>query len=142
MQLGTEVGLSAGHTVLDRDLLPQKGHSPQFSTHACCGQTAGWIRMPLDRKVGLSPGHIVLDGDPPPPPQRGTALYFRPMSIVVKRSPISATADNLFKQQRQMAQTIYMPVRFLHCSNIRYISPHCVCFIVEFNSSSAVYCRP
>jgi len=50
---------------------PQKrGHSPQFSAHVCCGQTAGWIRMPLDMEVGLSRSHIVLDGDPAPPPKK------------------------------------------------------------------------
>jgi len=31
-----------------------------------------------------------------PLPQRGTAPNFRPMSIVVKRSPISATAELLY----------------------------------------------
>ena len=51
--------------------------------------------MPLGTKVGLVPGHIVLDGDPGPPPQRGTAPNFRPMFIVAKRSPISATAEHL-----------------------------------------------
>ena len=31
-----------------------KGHnSPQFSTHVYCGQTAGWIKMPLGTEVGL-----------------------------------------------------------------------------------------
>jgi len=39
---------------------PQKGHSPQFSAHVCCGQTAGWIKMPLVMEVGLDRGHIVL----------------------------------------------------------------------------------
>ena len=43
-----------------------KGHSPQFSAHVCCGQTDGWIKMPLGTEVGLGPGHIVLDGDPAP----------------------------------------------------------------------------
>jgi len=34
---------------------PKKRHSiPQFSAHVCCGQTAGWIRMPLGVKVGFS----------------------------------------------------------------------------------------
>ena len=32
-----------------------------------CGQTAGWIKMPLGTEVGLGPGDIVLDGDPAPP---------------------------------------------------------------------------
>ena len=54
---------------------PQKTeHSPQFSVHVYCGQTAGWIKMPLGTNVGLGPCHIVLDWNPsPPPPERGTA---------------------------------------------------------------------
>jgi len=49
------------------------------------------------RKVGLDASNIVLDGDPAPPPQKGSrAPNFRPMSIA-KRSPISATAEYLFK---------------------------------------------
>ena len=43
---------------------PQKGHSPQFSAHVCCGQTAGSIKMPLGTEVDLGPGDIVLDGHP------------------------------------------------------------------------------
>jgi len=35
-----------------------------------CGQTVGWIKMPLGMEVGLCPDHIVLDGDPAPPPQK------------------------------------------------------------------------
>jgi len=70
-----------------------------------CGQTVGWIRMPLGTEIGQ--GHIVLDGDPAlprkaaqqPPPHfrnlRMQALYgrrqikapykLRPMSIVAER---------------------------------------------------------
>ena len=57
MKLGMNVGLGLG-IVLDGDPapLPQKGHSPQFSAHVCCGQTAGWMKMP----IGM--GHIVLNG--------------------------------------------------------------------------------
>jgi len=54
-----------------------KGQSPQFSAHVCCGQTAGWIKMPLGTEVGLGPGHIVLDGDRAPPPQKGCHLVRR-----------------------------------------------------------------
>jgi len=52
--------------------------------------------VPLCTDVGLGPGHIVLDGDPAPLPKKGHAPNFRPMSIVAKRSPISATAEHLF----------------------------------------------
>jgi len=37
-----------------------------------CGQTVGWIRMPLRTKVSLGPDHIALDEDPAPSPQKGT----------------------------------------------------------------------
>ena len=54
--------------------------------------------MPLGMEVGLGPGDIVLDGDTTPP-QKGAhqppPRTFRPMSIVAKRSPISATAELL-----------------------------------------------
>jgi len=47
---------------------PKKGgRAPrQFSAHLYCGQTAGFIRMPLGMEVGLSLGDFVLDGDPAP----------------------------------------------------------------------------
>jgi len=70
---------------------------PHFSAHVCCGQTAGWITIPLGMEVHLGPADIVLGGDPAPPPaERGTApRTFCPMSIVAKRSPISASAELL-----------------------------------------------
>ena len=68
MAVGTEVGLGAedcvrrgpnsspsprkdhSHILSDRDPGPDalKGHSPQFSANVRCGQTAGWIKVPLD----------------------------------------------------------------------------------------------
>ena len=74
MKLGVVVGLGSGHIVLDGDpALPlQKGHSPQFAANVRCGQTAGWIKMPLSMEVGLGPGDFVLDGDPAPPTKKGT----------------------------------------------------------------------
>ena len=48
-----------------------------------CGQTVGWIKMPLGMEVCLGPGHIVLDGDPARPPLKGAQPpNFRPMSVV------------------------------------------------------------
>jgi len=72
LPLGTEVGLGPGNIVLDGDPAPPplKGHSPQFSAHVHCGQTAGWTKMPLDMEVGRGPGDFVLDGDPAPPRKR------------------------------------------------------------------------
>jgi len=66
--------------------------------------------MPLSNEVGLGPGHIVLDGDPAgtQPPQQPVPT-FRPMSIVAKWSPISATAEILLRKRK-----IYLVVCFLH----------------------------
>jgi len=52
--------------------------------------------MPLGKEVGLGPGHIMLDGDPVgTQPPTAAPPHFRPMPIVAKRSPISATAELL-----------------------------------------------
>jgi len=48
---------------------------PTFSP-IYCGQTAGWIKMPLGMEVGLGPGHIVLHGASSPP--KGTPPIFGP----------------------------------------------------------------
>ena len=58
-----------------------------------CGQTVGWIKMPLGTEVGLGPGDIVLDGDPalqrkeaqqPPPTLLPTALALSPISAAAE----------------------------------------------------------
>ena len=61
--------------VLDRDPGPPplKVHSPQFSANVRCGQTAGWIKMPLGTEVNLDSGDIVLDGVAAPS-RRGTVF--------------------------------------------------------------------
>ena len=51
-------------------LPPQGAQSPPFSAHVYCGQTAGWIKMPLGAEVGLGPGDIVLDGAQLPPQKK------------------------------------------------------------------------
>ena len=52
----------------------QETQQPPLSAHTCCGQAAGWIRIPLGTEVGLGAGDTVLDGDPDPSStERGTA---------------------------------------------------------------------
>jgi len=72
MKLNMQVGLAPGHIVLDKEpaMPPPKGHSPQFLAHICCGQMAGWIKIPLGREIGLGPSDIVLDGNPAVPPRK------------------------------------------------------------------------
>ena len=101
MPLGTEIGLGQGDIVLDGDqALPspeRRAAAPQLSADVYCGQTVGWIKMLLGTEVGLGQGPIVLDGNPSPP-RKGAQQpppTFRPMSIVVKRSPISETVEHL-----------------------------------------------
>jgi len=58
-------------TLLDVDPAPpEKGTQHPTFWPMYCGQTAGWIKIPLGTEVGLGPGHIVLDGDPASPPQK------------------------------------------------------------------------
>jgi len=73
MKLCVQSDLGSGYIVLDGDPahIPQRGTAPQFSADICCGQMAGWIKMPLGTEVCLGPGYCVLDGDPAPPPQKG-----------------------------------------------------------------------
>jgi len=52
--------------------------------------------MPIGTEIGLGPSDVVLDGNPALSTERGTtAPTFRTVSIVAKRSPISATAELL-----------------------------------------------
>ena len=96
------VGVLWPNDWIDQDETWHRGRPrPQFFAHVCCSQTAGWIKMPLGMEIGLGPGHIVLDVTQTIlcsmgiqlPLKRGTAPpTFRPMSIVAKLLPISATA--------------------------------------------------
>ena len=63
-------GLDPSDIVLDGDQFSstKRGYSPPFSAYVYCGQTAGWIKMPLGMEVGLGPGHIVRAVWRPPAP--------------------------------------------------------------------------
>jgi len=54
----------------------KKGHSLQFSANVYCGQTAGWIKMPLGMELSLCPGNIVLDENPAPLDKNGAQPQF------------------------------------------------------------------
>jgi len=56
--------------------------------------------MPLATEVDLGPGYIVLDGNRVPPERGTVAPSLLLMSIVAKRSPISATAEHLLEDRR------------------------------------------
>jgi len=58
--------------------------------------------MPLGMEPGLGPGDIVLDEDPAPHGKGHRSPRFsRPMSVVAKQSPISATAELLLRVDRE-----------------------------------------
>jgi len=60
------IGVGPGYIALDGDPAPfPKGHSPQFSAHICCGQMAGWIKMPLGTEVGIDPDNFMLESIQP-----------------------------------------------------------------------------
>ena len=67
---------------------------PNFLDHVYCGQTAGWMKMPLGTEVDLGSGHIVLDGVPALC-KRGTAAPVFGPCLLWPRSPISATTELL-----------------------------------------------
>ena len=61
--------------------------------------------MPLGKEVGLGPGHTVLDGDPVgTQPPTAAPPHCRPMPIMAKRSPISATAELLLSDKIEIQE--------------------------------------
>jgi len=67
-----------------------------LGTQIDLGPDDGWMKMPLGTEVDLGPGHTVLDGVPAAPAKGAQQLpNFRPMTIVAKGSPVSATAEHL-----------------------------------------------
>ena len=61
---------------------PKKRTAPaQFSAPFYCGQTTGWIKLPLGTEVGVGAGDVFLDGDLAPlkgaqPPVIGPCLLW------------------------------------------------------------------
>jgi len=87
------------HIALDGDPAPpKKGNStaaPHFSVHVYCGQTAGWIKMPLGTEVGLGPTNIVRWGP----------IHYSPL-----RKGHSSPQFSAYVHCGQTAESIQMPL--------------------------------
>jgi len=88
MPLGVEVGLDPGNIVLDGDTAPlsQKGAQPPPIFGPCLLWPNGWINQDVTWYRGR-PGprpHCAEWRPSSPPPKKGTAANFRPMSIEAK----------------------------------------------------------
>ena len=95
-----EVGLGPDDVVLDGDTvpLPKRGRShPKFSAMFIVAKRLDGSRCHLvfGTEVNLGPDEVVLDGIAALPVIGTQSLCFRFISIVAKRSPISATAELL-----------------------------------------------
>jgi len=77
LDMEVPVGLSPGDIVLHREPSPPPpnkkmgGQQPPTFWPMYCGQTAGWMTLPLGTEIGLGLGHTVLDGDPASPSADG-----------------------------------------------------------------------
>ena len=71
MPLGMKARLGPGDFVFDGNpaRLTEKVAQPctNFLAHVYCGQTAGWIKMPLGREENLGQIDVVLDRVAAPP---------------------------------------------------------------------------
>jgi len=78
---------------------PKVAQSRQFSAHVYCGQTAGWIKMPLSTELGLGSGDIMLDGDPSPrkrghsPPTEFSAIVYCGQTAGWIKMPLGTEVD-------------------------------------------------
>jgi len=83
-----------GDIVLHGDpAAPTKGHSTPMPK--------GWMDQDATWHRGRSRQGTLSDGDPAPLPWKRYRSSFGPMSIVAKRSPISATAEHLLHSSQQ-----------------------------------------
>jgi len=110
--LGRKGGLDPSDIVLDGDRAPpppKRGQSPQFSAHVYWGTAQppnfgpyllwpnGWMDQDATWYEGRPrPRPLSVTLGPSSRSQKGRASNFRPVSIVAKRSPISATAEHLY----------------------------------------------
>ena len=72
---------------------PQKGTGPNFRPLSVVAKRLYGLRCHLVRSYASAQATLCLDGDPTPPKQGHSTPTFRPMYIMAKRSPISASAE-------------------------------------------------
>ena len=96
-----------------------------------CGQTVGWIKMPLGSwygpmYVGLGPCGNALDGDPAgsSPMERGTAAPHFSAHFALARSTISATTELLYKRSR--VNGVVQKDKYLNLSHAAYAHKTCI----------------
>ena len=70
-----------------------------------CGQTAGWMKMPLDTQLGLGPGHIVKDATQLPQKGNNSPPIFSPC-IVAKR--VDGSTCHLIRRYRPRPRRNYV----------------------------------
>jgi len=119
---------------------PEKGHSPPFSAHVYCGQTAGWIKMPLGTEVDLGPGHIVLDENPAPP-ERGTAPppFFGPCLLWPNGRPSQLLLSSCLNVRNENCSAVYV----LQCTSGKLVAGKTTTVkVAQCASTSSAHARP
>jgi len=81
---------------MDRAHTSPKGTQPQFSAYVCCGQTAGWTKMPLGTEVDLGAVDVVLDRTQFPLRKGHSSRPLFGPCLLWPRLLISAAAELLF----------------------------------------------
>ena len=137
MKLGVQVGLGPGHIVFDGDPAPPKKKGAQPPIFGPCLLWHGWVHQDAAWYGGSprSRPHYVRWGSNSP--ERGTAApSFRPMSIVAKRSPISATAELLFPLIKAKAATSFKKISRQILTNRVVLTNNCIHRTTHITTSS------
>jgi len=108
MKLGVKVGLGPGHSVrCGSSSLSPKGHIPSIFRPVCCGQTGGWINMPL----GM--------GDRPRPTRH--CVRWGPGSLSAKRGRSSLPPTFLpMYSTSQKTSHLWLAIILTHKIRLRY----------------------
>jgi len=104
--------------------MPQKG---QFSADVRCGQTAGWIKMPLGMEIGLGPGECVRwrcsstqKGGTPASPGIFGPCYCDQMAGWMKMPPPSSASQRY--DLRHRTHSLQLPQRTTHLSDSNFLT--------------------